>query len=222
MTQYLAQEITLTMKTFRSLALAALVVTTASTADAQVGKRRDIIDPNVASEKELLALPNLNKTLVKSIMDRRPFMSMLTLDSLLAPTLSKEQREALYRKTFVQINLNAASKAEILLIPGVGNRMLHEFEEYRPYTSLAVFHREIDKYVDDDELARLEQYVFVPIDLNSASDADILTIPGLGNRMLHEFKEYRPYKDMAQFRREIGKYVNTKEVARLERYVMIK
>ncbi len=77
------------------------------------------------------------------------------------------------------------------------------------------------KYVDDDEVARMEQYVFVPIDLNTASDEDILSIPGLGNRMLHEFKEYRPYKNIAQFRREMGKYVDDKEVARLERYVII-
>jgi predicted DNA-binding helix-hairpin-helix protein len=96
---------------------------------------------------------------------------------------------------FVHINLNTASRDEILLIPGVGNRMLHEFEEYRPYPALAKFHREIDKYVDDKELARLEQYVFVPIDLNTATDEDILSIPGLGKRMLHEFKEYRPYKN---------------------------
>jgi hypothetical protein len=39
--------------------------------------------------------------------------------------------------------------------------------------------------------------------------------------MLHEFKEYRPYKTMDQFRREIGKYVDKKEVARLERYVTL-
>jgi predicted DNA-binding helix-hairpin-helix protein len=58
--------------------------------------------------------------------------------------------------------------------------MVREFFEYRPYKALAQFHREIDKYVDDAELARLEQYVFVPIELNSASDADILTIPGRG------------------------------------------
>ncbi len=84
-----------------------------------------------------------------------------------------------------------------------------------------LFHREIDKYVDDTELARLEQYVFVPINLNAASDADILTIPGLGNRMLREFKEYRPYKAIEQCRREMGKYVSKEEVARLERYVTI-
>ena len=46
-------------------------------------------------------------------------------------------------------------------------------------------------------------------------------IPGLGNRMLHEFKEYRPYKSMEQFRREIGKYVSKTEVARFERYVTL-
>jgi predicted DNA-binding helix-hairpin-helix protein len=99
--------------------------------------------------------------------------------------------------------------------------MLHEFKEYRPYRALAQFRREIGKYVDDKELARLEQYVFVPINLNTASDADILTIPGMGNRMLREFKEYRPYRSIEQFRREIGKYVNDKEVARFERYVTI-
>ena len=55
----------------------------------------------------------------------------------------------------------------------------------------------------------------------AASDADIMTIPGLGNRMLHEFKEYRPYDGIERFRREIGKYVSKEEVARLERFVTI-
>jgi hypothetical protein len=39
--------------------------------------------------------------------------------------------------------------------------------------------------------------------------------------MLHEFKEYRPYKSIEQFRREIGKYVDKTELARLERYVTL-
>jgi DNA uptake protein ComE-like DNA-binding protein len=60
------------------------------------------------------------------------------------------------------------------------------------------------------------------IDLNTATDAQILAIPGMGPRMLREFKEYRPYTSMDQFRREIGKYVDKAEVARLEQYVYIK
>jgi hypothetical protein len=41
--------------------------------------------------------------------------------------------------------------------------------------------------------------------------------------MAREFAEYRPYTGgLPQFRREIGKYVDAREVARLERYVTIK
>ena len=60
-----------------------------------------------------------------------------------------------------------------------------------------------------------------PIDLNTAKGEEILLIPGVGPRMRHEFEEYRPYKDIEQFRREIGKYVDKAEVARLEQYVTI-
>lgn len=62
----------------------------------------------------------------------------------------------------------------------------------------------------------------VPININTATDAEILRIPGVGPRMLREFKEYRPYTSIGQFRREIGKYVDKAEVARLEKYIVIK
>lgn len=80
--------------------------------------------------------------------------------------------------------------------------------EYRPWRSFGRFDKEIGKYVGPAETARLAQYCFIPI-------------PGLGQRMLREFKEYRPYKTIEQFQKEIGKYAGPKEVARLERYVTI-
>ena len=191
------------------------------TLEGQVGRRQNVLDLNIASEKELLALPHLNPTLVKSILDRRPFLNMTEVNGFLSQSLGKPQLTELYGRMFIALNLNTASEQEILLIPSMGARMLHEFLEYRPYKALAQFRREIGKYVDDKELARLEQYVFVPLNLNTASDEDILSIPGVGQRLLHEFKEYRPYKAIEQFRREIGKYVDDKEVARLERYVTL-
>lgn len=198
-----------------------LLVTVAVEAQAQAGRRGDMLDVNTASEKQLLAVPGMTPALVKALMTRRPFQTMADVDAVLAPSLDATQRTAAYRRMFLQINLNSASDAEILLIPGLGQRMLGEFKEYRPYRALAQFRREIGKYVDEQELDRLERYVFVPINLNTASDADILSIPNLGQRMLGEFKEYRPYKALAQFRREIRKYVDDKEVARLERYVTL-
>ena len=207
-------------RTFLAVALV-LVVGVPAAVQGQAGRRGDVLDANTASDKQLLSVPGLTPVLVKSILERRPFLSMTDLDALLGQSLSREQRTEIYRRLFVQINLNTAADAEILLLPSLGNRMLGEFKEYRPYKALAQFRREIGRYVDDKELARLEQYVFVPINLNTASDADILSIPGMGQRMLHEFKEYRPYKAIQQFRREIGKYVDDKEVARLERYVTL-
>jgi DNA uptake protein ComE-like DNA-binding protein len=209
----------------RVLAAVAIIVAVASQAQlahAQVGKSVTIADANTISEADLANLPGLTPALAKTLVAKRPFLSVTALDQALTGAgLTREQITTLYGRIFIHINLNSASREEILLIPGVGNRMLREFQEYRPYAALAVFHREIDKYVDDAELARLEQYVFVPLDLNKASDADLLTIPGLGNRMLREFKEYRPYDGIERFRREIGKYVSKEEVARLERYVTI-
>jgi DNA uptake protein ComE-like DNA-binding protein len=73
--------------------------------------------------------------------------------------MDDEQREALYTQLFRPIDLNNASEAEILLIPGMSKKMTHEFVEYRPYKSMEQFRREIGKYVDDDEVARLESYV---------------------------------------------------------------
>ena len=199
----------------------ALTLLTTGGVYAQAGKSK-LLNPNLATTKELAALSHLNEELAKQIVEQRPFLEMGALDKLLAQSLKAEARTDLYRKMFIPLNLNKAKRETILLIPGVGKRLVHEFEEYRPYPALPQFRREIGKYVDKDEVARLEQYVFVPLNLNTASEKDFATIPGVGKRMVHEFMEYRPYQSMKQFRREIGKYVSEKEVARLERYVFLK
>jgi predicted DNA-binding helix-hairpin-helix protein len=99
--------------------------------------------------------------------------------------------------------------------------MAREFAEYRPWRTWGQFHKEIGKYVAASETARLAQYAFIPVNLNTATDEDMLSIPGAGPRMVREFKEYRPWKTMEQFHREIGKYVSDAEVKRLARYVVI-
>ncbi len=188
----------------------------------QVGNNKNILNPNLASVEKLAAVSGISAELGEAIKENRPFLDMLAFDRFLTGALDDNQRKEVYKHVFVPLNLNTASREEILLVPNLGNKMAHEFEEYRPYVKLAQFRREMGKYVDENEAARLEQFVFVPIELNTASKEDILSIPGVGNRMLHEFEEYRPYRSMDQWRREIGKYVDEKELARLERYVYLK
>ncbi len=180
-----------------------------------------VLNPNQAGQEELLALPHLDEALVAAILDQRPFLTMTELAELLGQSLDQEQQAELYLTLFVPMNLNTTPEEDFELVPGVGPRLAHEFEEYRPYQAIEQFRREIGKYVDQEEVARLEQFVFVPINLNTASDQEILSIPGVGERLLHEFKEYRPYESIEQFRREIGKYVDDKEISRLERFVTL-
>jgi len=206
-------------KTFISLAVGTTLA--AQILLSQVGRRSGLIEPNTATEKELAVVPHLDEALVKGIVERRPFLTNTDLHAFLQSSLDSSQLANVYRAMFLSLNLNTSSRDEILMIPGMGRRMVREFLEYRPYKALAQFRKEIGKYVDEKELARLEQFVFVPINLNKASDEDILSIPGMGPRMLREFKEYRPYKNIEQFRKEIGKYVSPKEVSHYERYVTV-
>lgn len=139
--------------TGRILSTILLLLTAASTwADG-------LLDANTATPAELSAQDSLSAAAVSAIVDSRPFATVGELDAALGEVMTEEEREAAYADVFVRISLNTASRADILLIPGVGRRMAHEFEEYRPYTSIEQFRREIGKYVDDDEVARLEMYV---------------------------------------------------------------
>ena len=207
------------MRLARPRALAALAfVLAAAPLPAQVGKPVTVKDANTLAEAELATMPHMTPALAKELVAARPFAGAAAYDAFLATKLTAEQRAALYPRLFVHVDLNSATREEIALIPGMGPRMIREFLEYRPYANLAVFRREIGKYVKPEEVARLEQYVFVPMDPTTASDEDLMTIPNMGPRMLREFKEYRPWTSREQFRREIGKYVNAKEVGRLERF----
>jgi DNA uptake protein ComE-like DNA-binding protein len=138
------------------VAVVALLLSVA--VDAQIGEPQYVLNANTALESELLPLPHITPSLAKTIVERRPFRTIKDLDALLQP-LSRQQRTELYGRLFVPINLNAATDAEILTIPGLGQRMLREFKEYRPYKSMDQFRREIGKYVSRQEVARLERYV---------------------------------------------------------------
>lgn len=198
----------------------ALVFTAGSSINGQVGA--GLLDANLVPEAELAALPGMTPAIAKALVAARPFASIVNLNTfLVGQKVAKEQIDAFYLKAFVHVNLNTGTREEILLIPNAGPRMAREFGEYRPWKTWAQFDKEIGKYVGADETGRLKKYVFIPVNLNTATDEDILSIPGAGPRMVREFKEYRPWKTKEQFEKEIGKYVGANEAARMWRFVVI-
>jgi DNA uptake protein ComE-like DNA-binding protein len=138
----------------------ALLAVLAAPAGAQVGK---LVDPNAAAESDLAQLPFMTPAIVKSMMEQRPFKTVVELNKfLLDQKLTTAQAREFYRKAFVLINLNTGARDELLLIPGVGARMATELAEYRPWRTWAQFDKEIGKYVGQPETDRLKQYVFIP------------------------------------------------------------
>lgn len=117
------------------------------------------IAPNTATSAELMSIPGMTQTLADAVVAGRPYTTMTGVNAVLARTLSEQQRDSVYTRLWMPIDLNKATGEEMQLIPGVGAKMEHEFEEYRPYTNIERFRREIGKYVDAAEVARLERYV---------------------------------------------------------------
>ena len=129
--------------------------------EAETAAADGFLDPNTASRDELMTAPGVDATLADALVAGRPFADMVAVNNVVGTRLSEEQKDALYSRVWMPLDLNRASEAEILLIPGVGERMAHEFEEYRPYDGIERFRREIGKYVDSTEVARLERYVTI-------------------------------------------------------------
>jgi DNA uptake protein ComE-like DNA-binding protein len=211
------------MTTKRILFIAAAgIVAAVLSASPRAQAGQGILDLNAVPEATLAAMPGMTPAIAAAFVAARPFATIVEANTfLLGQKLTQAQLTAIYDKAFVHLNLNTATGPEILLVPRIAKQMTREFEEYRPWKTFEQFDREISKYVGAPETARLKQYVFIPMNLNTGTDEQYKTIPNLPGNMLREFKEYRPWKTKEQFDREISKYVGPKETARLWRFVVI-
>ena len=151
------------MQKVAGVIIGVLALSALATAPAGAQPAKGLIDPNQAAEGELAQLPNMSAAIARSMVERRPFKTVVELNRfLLEQKLSAAQAKDFYGKAFVKINLNTGTKEEFLLIPGVGSRMSAELQEYRPWKTWAQFDKEIGKYVGQQEADRLKQYVFIP------------------------------------------------------------
>ena len=120
------------------------------------------------------------------------------------------------------VNANTASEAQIAAVPGLAP-LAAAIVAKRPYASpLALDAVLAEGKIAPDQRKLIYTRFWAPMNLNTATLPDIMLIPGMSARMADEFREYKPYKSIGQFRYEIGKYVSKAEVARLEQYVFVR
>ncbi len=113
---------------------------------------------------------------------------------------------------FTLLNLNTATKDDFLTIPGVGDRMVREFMEYRPYVSIAQFRREIGKYVDDSQVAAYEAYVYVPVNVNESDAATLQQLPGVDETLADALIAARPYASPQAFLDKLAESLSAAQV----------
>ncbi len=217
----------ITIRLSRAAILAALLAFAPTVADAQLGRQQGLVEPNVAADSTVAALPHLNTSIAEALRAARPILSVVTLDSILgARSVTRAQRTELYGKLFVHVDINRGSDAELMLIPGMDARKLGAIKAGRPWATFAAFTAAMTSASSAAEAARLEQYLFIPIELNTFTESIMDSFASIGvgtSRWKREFAEYRPWRDMAQFERDIGKYLRARptELQRLARYVII-
>jgi DNA uptake protein ComE-like DNA-binding protein len=120
---------------------------------------------------------------------------------------------------FTLLNLNTATAEQFLTIPGMNNRMVREFFEYRPYISILQFRREIGKYVDAAQVAAYEKYVYVPIKVDEVDAATLMQIPGVDEKIAGELIAARPFGSNDAFLEKLATYFSASQVAYAKNYL---
>lgn len=121
---------------------------------------------------------------------------------------------------FDLVNLNDMSSEQLMAtIPDFGRRMVREFFEYQPYVSISQFRREIGKYVDEEQVAFYEQYVFVPVHFNESDQATVKQIPGIDDTEAAALLESRPYASREAFLASMAQYVTPEQLDQAKHYL---
>ena len=122
--------------------------------------------------------------------------------------------------TWVKYNLNTASSEQLQGIPGAGDRMTREFEEYRPYTSIGQFRGEIGKYVSPEEVAAFERYLFVPVAPSEADPDTLQQLPGVNADVAQTLIAEGPFDTIESFLAALETTIAPELVAFAKAYVV--
>jgi len=186
------------------------------------------VDVNEADAETLQQLPGVNPDNAQQLIEGRPYADaavfLKALEGIAGSELAAAAKTFLAPDagdvaTWVKYDLNTASSEQLQAIPGAGERMTREFEEYRPYTSIDQFRGEIGKYISPEEVAALEKYLFVPVDPNSADADTMQQLPGLTPSLVETINQQRPFASADAFMQALQAQVSPELVAAIAPYL---
>lgn len=125
-------------------------------------------------------------------------------------------------KSITVADANAVAESELATHPNMTPAIAKALVAKRPFASI----KDLNAFLLAQGLTQAQANefygrAFIHINLNTATTEEILLVPNAGKRMAHEFDEYRPWRNYAQFNKEIGKYVGAEATAKLAQYTFI-
>jgi len=125
-------------------------------------------------------------------------------------------------KSLGVVDANTVTEKDLLTFPNMTPAIVKGLIEKRPFASITELHAYLlSQNLTAAQAMEFYTKAFVHINLNTATNEEILLVPGAGRRMTIEFPEYRPWKTWAQFDKEISKYVGQEATDKLKQYVFI-
>jgi DNA uptake protein ComE-like DNA-binding protein len=185
---------------------------------------------NAASDEQLRTIPAMGDEMLRVFNAYEPFTSIEQFRREIGKNVSEEEVAAYEGYLFVPVDPSSTDEATLQQLPGVSADIAAELVASLPFIDAIDLQSTLAQYVSAAQAASAAQYLtptagdqarWVKFNLNTADDAQFLTIPGVGDQMLREFARYRPYASIAQFREAIGKSVAGQEVAAFERYLFV-
>ena len=118
---------------------------------------------------------------------------------------------------------NTATQEQLSAVAGLSEDQVQAILDGRPFATASELHAAIGQSMSDEEMFDVYSAVFVKVNLNSGDSEDFKLVPTTltPDHIAREFVEYRPYGGLGDFSPEMRKYVSEKEVAFLERFVII-
>jgi DNA uptake protein ComE-like DNA-binding protein len=131
--------------------------------------------------------------------------------------------ETLSFTTAPLLDPNTASEQQLSSVKGLNPARVQAILSKRPFATPTELHAAISDGMSEQDQRSVYSAMFIRVNLNTAANDDFRLIPSsLSPRKLaHEFDEYRPYRSIDDFRREMSKYVSDEEVEFLARYVFV-
>lgn len=119
------------------------------------------------------------------------------------------------------IDPNTADMDTLSQISGLTDGSVETILNGRPFASQSALNAALD--LDEASQKIAYSQMFIKVGLNSGAEADYMLIPSVlsPKKLAHELDEYRPYENMEQFQRELGKYMDAEALANLSRYVTL-